>query len=176
MASASASGTGLGLGDASVTIITPATASGLGVGIGSANAVLVDINHTFDAVGVYDIEVDVDGAFRPLAMPTIQEQDSLHINVTVWETEDRENRQNLSGATIKWEMKNAASFPVKLEKTLAGGGINAVDLTNGEFEVVIDAGDTDGFGDIDMFHRAYVETDSDSRSTVFTGEIEVKDP
>ncbi|WP_192246054.1 hypothetical protein [Mesorhizobium silamurunense] len=80
---------------------------------------------------------------------------------------------DITGWTFRWRLaKNVKSSP--LVSKASGTGIQLTDPSNGEFEVAINAADTDGFKGGVYYHEAEGVSFAGSVATVVTGAVTIK--
>lgn len=96
--------------------------------------------------------------------------DAHTIVITV--TDDSGNTVDITNANgIEWYLKEHSSHndsDALITKTLSGTGITITDGANGEFEVTIDTGETDGMRG-QKYHVSRIADSTGDVSTLFTG-------
>ena len=96
--------------------------------------------------------------------------DSKLISVTVRDEDDA--LQDLTGATIAWQMAKTPRGPAEISKSTGGSGITLGGT--GIFNVSLDPSDTVGFSGL-YYHEAQVTDVTSNVTTVTTGTVYVEE-
>jgi hypothetical protein len=102
---------------------------------------------------------------------------TLYLRPTVRSSDNRV--VDIRGASAVWVLYNDPAAPFEsaaVEKTTADGSIRLTDPQNGELEIEVEAGDTEGLGAPDgavWYHRCDLTDDRGDRSTIFHGKLPI---
>lgn len=103
---------------------------------------------------------------------THYEGDSLTLEVTTKMPDG--SRVDLTNSDIQWVLAKSAADTPELSKDTASGGIEVVDGPNGEFNVTVDAGDTEGLVG-EYYHEAEIRDSAGNEFTIFVGTILIEE-